>query len=145
MSMEVWVALPAREIVTVEGVVAEARSQGFELDLPETMEFDDLAGFLPGGLAGERAGVEVDIVDPLHDPDMADAFGERMQAIARIVAFRWGGSFVEGAFAYVFAAALVAGHDGVCFDPQEGEILPAERIVAIAHGLLEAQRSTPFG
>lgn len=145
MSMEVWVALPVGEIVTTTSVVAEARRQGFEIDLPQTMEFDDLSGFVPGGLAGERAGVEVDIVDPLRDPDMAEAFGERVPAIGRIVAFSWGGSFVEGAFAYVFAASLVGGHDGVCFDPQEGEILPVERIVEIAHSLLEAQSSASAG
>jgi hypothetical protein len=145
MSMEVWVALPAGEIVTAQGVMAEARRQGFELDLPQDMEFDDLSGFLPGELDGERAGAEIDIVDPLHDPDMTEAFGERMHVIARIVAFRWGGSIIEGAFAYVFASALVTGYDGVCFDPQEGEILLAERIAGIGRSLLDAGRSTPVG
>ncbi|AMJ59489.1 hypothetical protein [Bosea sp. PAMC 26642] len=145
MSMELWVALPAGEVVTAAGIVTGARSLGFELDLPDAMEFDDLDGFLPSGLAGERAGAEIQIVDPLRDPDMAEAFGERAGSIARIVAFSWGGSFLEGAFAFVFAAALVAGHDGVCFDPEAGEIVSVERIVETAHGLLEAQRSTPVG
>lgn len=143
MSMELWVGLPAGETVTPEKIMEAARGLGFELELPGDFEFDDVAGFQPGGLAGEPAGAEIDIVDPLRDPDMAEAFGERTHAIARIVAFRWGGSFAEGAFAFAFGAALVAVHDGVCFDPEEGEILPLERIVEVGLDLLAAEKATP--
>jgi hypothetical protein len=136
MSMELWVALPVGEEATPAAISAQARHLGFDLGLPGTMVFDEVAGFQRGSLDGEPAGAEMEIFDRYDVADMAEAFGERATTMGRIAAFRWSGSFIEGAFAYVFAAALVAGHDAVCFDTEEGEILPVERIVDIAHSLL---------
>lgn len=143
MSMELWVALPVGEVVTAAAVVAEARHLGFDLALPDAMVFDELAGFQPGSLDGETAGVEVEVFDRYDVADMAEAFGERASTMGRIAAFRWSGSFIEGAFAYVFAAALVAANDAVCFDPEEDALLPVERIVEVARSLLtEANRAS---
>jgi len=143
MTTELWVALPVGEEVTPAAISAQARQLGFELALPGMMVFDEVAGFQRGSLDGEPAGVEMDIFDRYDVADMAEAFGERATTMGRIAAFRWGGSFIQGAFAFVFAAALVAGHDAVCFDPEGDEILPVERIVEIAHSLLaEARRGS---
>jgi len=128
--------------VTASGLVAQARALGFDLDLPKAMVFEEVDGFQPGLLDGETAGAEIMLYDRYDAADMMEAFGEITLSIGRIAAFSWGSSFIEGAFAHVVAAALVAGHDGVCFDPQEGEMLPVERIVAIAYSLKSAEGTT---
>jgi hypothetical protein len=140
MSIELWVALPVGEEVTPATISAQARHLGFDIVLPATMVFEELAGFQRSSLDGEPVGVEMEVFDRYDVADMAEAFGDRASIMGHIAAFRWDGSFIEGAFAHVFAAALVAGHDAVCFDTEEGEILPVERIVEVAHSLLAEAR-----
>jgi hypothetical protein len=136
MSMELLVGLPAGTAVTGEMIAAEARRLGFELSFDEDFSLDDVGGFQPGRLAQMQAGIEIDVSDRAEVEDLGELFGPHADEIVRVVAFYWGASFVEGAFAYAVAAALIAACKGICFDPQEDELLSLEQVVQAVEGLL---------
>ncbi|RDJ23198.1 hypothetical protein DWF00_21380 [Bosea caraganae] len=140
MSMELYVALPTRDPITVETLVESSRQLGIELAFDAEVVFEKAGGFQPGALAGEQTGVEIDFFEPEYEPEVTELFDGALSPLARIVAFRWGGDYMEGAFALAVAAALVAGHDGICFDPQEGMILSVEQLVEFTHGMVVEAR-----
>lgn len=140
MSMELLVGLPAGTTTTGEAIAAEARRLGLELSFDEEFSLDDIGGFQPGWLAQMQAGIEIDVSDLAELDDVAELFGPHADGIARVVAFYWGASFVQGAFAYAVAAALIAACKGICFDPQEDELLSLEQTVQAAEGLLSEAR-----
>lgn len=140
MSMELLVGLPAGMTTTGGAIAAEARRLGLELSFDEDFSLDDVGGFQPGRLAQMQAGIEIDVSDRAELEDEVELFGSHADGIARVVAFYWGASFVEGAFAYAVAAALVAACKGICFDPQEGELLSLDQAVRGAHALLSEAR-----
>ncbi|PZR96812.1 MAG: hypothetical protein DI537_00435 [Stutzerimonas stutzeri] len=145
MSMELLVGLPAG--ATADGVKlsAQAKQLGFELSFNGPFSLDSADGFQPGKLAGFEAGIEVDIVGRDEIDEISELFGEQANKLEKVIAFYWGGSFVEGAFAFAVAAALVAACNGVCFDPQEDELLSLEQVRQEAEILLDEARRQPAG
>lgn len=143
MSMELLVRLPAG--ATADGVklTAQAKRLGFELSFNAPFSLDSADGFQQGKLAGFEAGVEVNIVGRGDSDQVSELFGDQADKLEKIVAFYWGGSFVEGAFAFAVAATLVAACNGVCFDPQEDELLSLEQVRQEAEILLDAARRQP--
>lgn len=141
MSMELLVALPTKDTITAEDIMQPARQLGLDLVLPPDFSLNAASGFQPGELAGEKTGAEIHLYDREDVEDMAELFGEKADSLVRVVAFYWGSGFIEGAFADAVAAALVAQHGGVCFDPQEDAILSAERLVEITHGMVAEARN----
>lgn len=133
MSMELYVALPTRDPITVETLVESGRQVGLDLAFDPDVVFEEARGFQPGALGGERTGVEIDFFEPAADPELTELFDGTLSHVERIVAFRWGSDHLECAFAMAVAAALVNRHQGVCFEPEEGVLLPLDRIVAGAH------------
>lgn len=140
MSMELLVGLPAGTAITGEMIAAEARRLGFELSFDEDFSLDDVGGFQPGRLAQIEAGIEISVYDRAEVEDLVELFGPQAEGIVRVVAFYWGASFVEGAFAYAVAAALITACKGICFDPQEDEQLSLEQAVRAVEGLLSEAR-----
>ncbi|MCV9940054.1 hypothetical protein OIU35_27180 [Boseaceae bacterium BT-24-1] len=145
MSMELLVGLPTGATADGAGLAAQANSLGFELSFSGAFSLDSADGFQPGKLAGLEAGVEIDIVERAEVEEMSDLFGEQADKLEKVIAFYWGGSFAEGAFAYALAAALIAACNGICFDPQEDELLSLEQVRQGAEGLLDAARKQPAG
>lgn len=143
MSMELLVGLPAGVTTTGEAIAAEARRLGLELSFDEDFLLDDVDGFQPGKLTQMQAGIEISLSDRAEVDDLVELFGPHSDGIARVVAFYWGASFVEGAFAYAVAAALISACKGICFDPQEDEQLSLQQTVQAVEGLLsEARKQT---
>lgn len=143
MSMELLVGLPAGMTISGEGIAAEAARLGLALSFDEDFSLDDVDGFQPGRLAQMQAGIEISVSDRAEVEDAAELFGPNVDDIVRIVAFYWGASFVEGAFAYAVAAALISACKGVCFDPQEDEQLSLQQTVQAVEGMLsEARKQT---
>lgn len=140
MSMELLVGLPAGTTTTGEAIAAEAGRLGFELSFDEDFSLDDVGGFQPGRLVQMQAGIEISVYDRAEVEDLVELFGPQADGIARVVAFYWGASFVEGAFAYAVAAALISACTGICFDPQEDEQLSLEQAVQAVEGLLSEAR-----
>jgi len=145
MSMELLVGLPARARADGLELAAQAKRLGFELSFNGAFSLDGADGFQPGKLAGLEAGVEINIVEQGEVEEMSELFGAQADKLEKVVAFYWGGSFVEGAFAYAVAAALIAVCNGVCFDPQEDELLLLEQVRQVAEDLLDAARKQPAG
>lgn len=140
MSMELYVALPTRDPITVEALVQSGRELGLDLAFDACVVFEEAGGFQPGALAGDPTGVEIDFYGPEDDPELTELFDGALSQLARIVAFRWGGDHMECAFAMAVAAALVSNHQGVCFEPHEGVIFPLDRIVAGVHESVSCAR-----
>lgn len=139
MSMELLVGLPTKDTITAEAIAEPARRLGLQLAMLDDFSLNAASGFQPGELAGVKTGAEISLYEP-DDPELAECFGDTLDPLARIVAFYWSSDYMEGAFALAVAAALVAGHGGVCFDPQEGEIVPVEQIVKAVHGMMACAR-----
>ena len=140
MSMELLVGLPAGATTTGEAIAAEAKRLGLQLSFDEDFSLDDVGGFQPGQLAQMQAGIEISVSDRVEVEDLVELFGPQADGIARVVAFYWGASFVEGAFAYATAAALISACKGICFDPQEDEQLSFEQAMQAVEGLLSEAR-----
>lgn len=140
MSMELLVGLPTKDTITAEAIAEPARRLGLLLAMLDDFSLNDASGFQPGELAGVKTGAEISLYEPDADPEMTACFGTALDPLARIVAFYWSSDYMEGAFALAVAAALVAGHGGVCFDSQEGEIMPVEQIVKAAHEMVACAR-----
>ncbi|MBA4220347.1 hypothetical protein [Bosea vestrisii] len=140
MSMELLVGLPAGMTTTGGAIAAEAARLGLTLSFDKGFSLDDVDGFQPGRLAQMQAGIEISVSDRTEVDDLVELFGPNAEGIARVVAFYWGASFVEGAFAYAVAAALISACKGICFDPQEDEQLSLEQTVQAAEGMLSAAR-----
>lgn len=140
MSMELLVGLPAGATTTGKAIAAEARRLGLELSFDEDFLLDDVDGFQPGRLAQMQAGIEISLSDRAEAEDLVELFDPHSDGIARVVAFYWGASFVEGAFAYAVAAALISACKGICFDPQEDAQLSLDQVVRAVEGLLSEAR-----
>lgn len=139
MSMELLVGLPTKDTITAEAIAGPARRLGLQLAMLDDFSLNDASGFQPGELAGVKTGAEISLYDP-DDSEMAECFGDAMEPLARIVALYWSSDDMECAFALAFSAALVAGHGGVCFDPQQDKILSLEEIVKDAGAMVTYAR-----
>ncbi|MGX1787479.1 hypothetical protein ACWIGM_12095 [Bosea sp. NPDC055332] len=141
--MELLVGLPAGTTTTGEAIATEATRLGLELSFDEDFSLDEVGGFQPGRLAQIQAGIEISVYDRAEVEDLVELFGPQADGIVRVAAFYWGASFVEGAFAYAVAAALITACGGICFDPQGDEQLSLEQALQAVEGLLsEARKHT---
>lgn len=142
MSMELLVGLPAGATIDGAAVAAEAKRLGLELAFDQNFSLDDVGGFQPGKLAGLQSGVEIEVSDR-PETEVLEYFGAHADKLARIVTFYWGASFAEGAFACAVAAVLVSSCQGVCYDPEGGEIRSLDQVVEDALILLGEARKQP--
>lgn len=143
MSMELWVGLPAGATIDRAAVEAEAKRLGLALSLNQDFSLDAVGGFQPGRLEELEAGIEINVYDRSEIEEMLEPFGAEAEKLARIVAFYWGASFAEGAFADALAAVLVSACGGICFDPEGDELLGLDQLVQAARDMASEARKQP--
>jgi hypothetical protein len=143
MSMELWVGLPAGATIDRAGVEAEAKRLGLALSLDQDFSLDEVGGFRPGRLEELQAGIEVSVYGGSDIEEMLEPFGAEADTLARIVAFYWGASFAEGAFADGLAAVLVSACGGICYDPEGDELLGLDQLVQAARDMAAEARKQP--
>ena len=124
MSMEIWV-LSDRQLNSVAEWQLTVDAEGYPLQLSTEETFEELRGFFPMQLRGERSGCECyhDPADELIKANPNVNFGHEWKYA---LGFRWGGDLNAMQAAWMAATAYAAATNGVVLDGQELKIRSAE-------------------
>ncbi|MFM7416849.1 MAG: hypothetical protein ACKO51_13890, partial [Alphaproteobacteria bacterium] len=141
MSLELYVAIPA--ICDPSAKDLNAAAAAFELPIILESGFNRKSadGFQPATFDGEQTGAEISLEDKAEVFDMYPDFAEAAAQMDRVATLRWGGDFLEMAFANGIAAAIAKVCGGVIYEPQGGMVMSIE--AAIAEAKSSAQLAAP--
>jgi hypothetical protein len=123
MSLELHV-LSNKKLPSVAAWQEAINAEGFNLKLEPSVALATVRGFLPARLREKQSGFECyhddarDIRETYHDVLDLTSNHQWQHAFS----LRWGRA-LEGASAYMAAAAYAQATGGAVFDPQEGRIL----------------------
>ena len=158
MSLELYVAIPAICDPSAKDLNAAAAAFELPIILESSFNLKSVDGFQPATFNGEQTGAEISIEDKAEVFDMYPDFAEAAPQLDRVVTLRWGGDFLEMAFANGIAAAIAKVCGGVIYEPQGGTVMSIEAAIAEAkssaqlaapnHGIgtkaTKARQKTPF-
>ena len=141
MSLELYVAIPAICDSSAKDLNAAAAAFELPIILESSFSLKSAGGFQPATFDGEQTGAEISIEDKAEVFDMYPDFAEAAPQLDRVVTLRWGGDFLEMAFANGIAAAIAKACGGVIYEPQGGTVMSIE--AAIAEAKSSAQLAAP--
>jgi hypothetical protein len=141
MSLELYVAIPAICDPSAKDLNAAAAAFELPIILENSFNLKSADGFQPATFDGEQTGAEISLEDKAEVFDMCPDFAEAAAQMDRVVTLRWGGDFLEMAFANGIAAAIAKVCGGVIYEPQGGMVMSIE--AAIAEAKSSAQLAAP--
>ncbi|MFM7689962.1 MAG: hypothetical protein ACKPAC_10990, partial [Alphaproteobacteria bacterium] len=141
MSLELYVAIPAICDPSAKDLNAAAAAFELPIILESGFNLKSADGFQPATFDGEQTGAEISLEDKAEVFDMCPDFAEAAAQMDRVVTLRWGGDFLEMAFANGIAAAIAKVCGGVIYEPQGGMVMSIE--AAIAEAKSSAQLAAP--
>jgi hypothetical protein len=130
MAMELWV-LSDRQLNSIPDWQRAIDAEGFPLRLSAERPFENLNGFMPAYLRGERTGFECShwpAGEFMRDMSKID-FGHEWKYV---LAFRWRADFNELRAAWIAGSAYARATDGIVFDDQEGKVRNAAEAGEVA-------------
>lgn len=127
MSQKVRVYLDGSRLPDVAQWQAALTAHGFAFVLDPSLSLPTHEGYLPVTCEGIETGFEFGL-DPSSTAEIA-SFGGRDQSAT----FRWGSDLHALVAASACGAVFAALTDGVYFDAEGGEVVPAEQALADAH------------
>ena len=132
MSLELYVAIPAICDPSAKDLNAAAAAFELPIILESSFNLKSVDGFQPATFNGEQTGAEISIEDKTEVFEMCPDFAEAAPQLDRVVTLRWGGDFLEMAFANGIAAAIAKACGGVIYEPQGGTVMSIEEAIAEA-------------
>ena len=132
MSLELYVAIPAICDPSAKDLSAAVAAFELPIILENSFNLKSVDGFQPAAFNGEQTGAEISIEDKAEVFDMYPDFAEAAPQLDRVVTLRWGGDFLEMAFANGIAAAIAKACGGVIYEPQGGTVMSIEEAIAEA-------------